>query len=689
MPNRDTALPEDVSALVEQKKFEALEDVWTARMESAPGDLPFFFALAAAVKKKGGGDQAVSWLRFLADYEGEGEPDDPDARLSVLLEIARMSPTDQAVRGELEKELRSRFAAHPSLAAVLQQNPLAQAADANAAADRIRRWLAFVPGDVYSMPGRGAGRIVELNPALDVIRIELDGTKVPFSLVSAERTLTRLPEGHFLRRKVEDPASLRDLADRDPAETVRLMLDSFGRPLTVGEVKDNLAGLIDEPRWAAFWAAARKNPRLLLSGTGKTASVRWTESAGASEEAVRREFDAADPAHKLELARKHARRSKDLAAWMAARLVEEARTASENRPALAWELSRAAAKLGGEDAFPASALLAAPDLPSVLSQVRDQVARSEALEVVRTGRADWYDVFAAHFLSEEDSRVLSLVYERLGESVERRDDIVRRVLRSPRNAPRAFVWLADRLGLEASRIVPPLFAVLLDALRQEEFSSVRSKLKEFFDPGGLAVQLARGAASEEQARDYLAALERAGGLEEHRRALVKEALLMKFPELRAPAREWLYSTPEAIESRRRELSHLKSVELPANAEAMRVAKDHGDLSENFEYHAARQRHEYLSARIAALADELSRARPLDPSRVEVSEVRVGTRVRLREVERGGERSVTILGPWDSKPEEAVYSYESEFAQALLGSKPGDRVTLSGVPNEVVAIEPWK
>ena len=147
----------------------------------------------------------------------------------------------------------------------------------------------------------------------------------------------------------------------------------------------------------------------------------------------------------------------------------------------------------------------------------------------------------------------------------------------------------------------------------------------------------------------LEASNRAGGLEDHRRSLVKEALLMKFPELRAPAREYLYATPEAIEARRKELQHLRSVELPANAEAMRAAKEHGDLSENFEYHAARQRHEYLSARIATLSDELSRTRPLDPRASIASEVRVGTRVRLRDAGDGGEREVTILGPWDSRP----------------------------------------
>jgi transcription elongation GreA/GreB family factor len=169
---------------------------------------------------------------------------------------------------------------------------------------------------------------------------------------------------------------------------------------------------------------------------------------------------------------------------------------------------------------------------------------------------------------------------------------------------------------------------------------------------------------------------------------VREALLMKFPELRAPARDYLYATPESIETRRAELIRLKQVELPANAQAMKTAKEHGDLRENFEYQATRQKHEYLSARIASLSDELSRTRPLDPSKVDASEVRVGTRVRFRD-DTGAEREATILGPWDSKPEERVYSYESELAQRLLGSRPGDRVNLPDGQVEILGVAVWR
>ncbi len=689
-------LPPEITLLIEQKKYPELEDLWTRRMEETPTELPFFFGLAAAVKKKGGAEgaaQAASWLRFLADYQGERQ--DVDARLEVLSEMIRMRPTDAAARADFEAALRGRFRGHPALAAVLAQNAIATAPDPSEAARRIGRWLRFVPGDVYYLAGRGAGRIVEMNPALDVIRLEVAGAKVPLSLVSAEKNLEPVPPGHFLRRKVDEPAALVEAAAKEPAETVHQLLESFGRPLTVAEVRDHFSGIVPDEKWTSFWTSARRHPQLLVGGASKSAKVSWSASAGEADETVRREFAAADPHHQLELARKHAKRSRELAAFFAESLASQARAAAAgDDPAMAWELSQAAARLApsAPEAFPAETLLASPDLPAVLSRMRDHTARERALSEVRQRREDWEAIYLARFSEEEDSRVLASIYDTLGERPERRDEVVRRVMRSPRLAPRAFVWLAERLDPEASSIAAPspLFHALLDALRQDEFASIRSRIKAFFEPGGLAVALVRRAASEAEAREFLTSLSRAGGLEEHRRGTVREALLMKFPGLRAPAANFLYGTPEAIDAKRAELAHLKQVELPANAEAMRAAKEHGDLKENFEYHSARQKHEYLSARIASLADELSRSRTLDSTRIDVSEVRVGTRVLLREIASGREQAATILGPWDSRPEDGVYSYESEYSRQLLGKKTGEQALLpNGEPAEIVSIEPWR
>ena len=678
-------LTPEVQHLVDQKKFDALGQLWTRKMEENAEDFPFFFDLAAAAKKKGGSTQAVGWLRTLADFHNVGGN---ESLIRVLLELARMSPTDASVRKDLTTALRARHAGHPALSAVIAQFPLEKAADPSEVAGRIARWLRFQPNEIYFMPGRGAGRLVDMNPALDVMRLEVAGTRMPLSLVSAEKNLVPLPEGHFLRRKVEDPAGLKAFAESEPSEALRLLLTSFGRSLTVQEVKDHFAGLVPEERWTPFWTAARKNRQVLVSGSAKSAKVTWSDSADAAEGSVREAFLKATPAARVDLARKHSKRSKELALFFGQALAGDAQKVAPGQPALAWELSQAAARLAPDEpeAFPAEALLASADLRRVIGEIRDQGAREKALQAVRQGRPDWSEIFIEQIGREDDARVLTTLFEALGDKAA---DLSRKILRSPRSAPRAFVWLCERMHADGKSDTPGLFFALTDALRMDEFSGLRSRMKEFFEPGGFGVALVRSASSEEEAREMLHALDRVPGLEEHRRATVREALLMKFPELRAPAREYLYATAESIEARRQEVIHMKSVELPANAIAMKTAKEHGDLRENFEYHAARQKHEYLSARIATIADELSRSRALDPTKIDVSEVRVGARVRLRDVATGAERDATILGPWDSKPEESIYSYQSEFAERLLGSRVGDRVNLSEGQVEVVAIAPWK
>ncbi|MGH9398976.1 MAG: hypothetical protein ACRD00_01310, partial [Thermoanaerobaculia bacterium] len=199
-----TVLPAEISTLVEQRKLDALEEIWTQRMAESSGDLPFFFTLASAVKKKGSGARAVSWLQFLADTLGEAG--ELEGRTRVLLEVARMSPTDETVRADLVATLTRRFSGHPSLAAVLAQFPLDKAKEPTETAGRIERWLRYRVGDVFALAGRGAGRIVELNPTLDVVRIDIAGARVPLSVVSADKNLVPLPPGHFLREKVEDLA---------------------------------------------------------------------------------------------------------------------------------------------------------------------------------------------------------------------------------------------------------------------------------------------------------------------------------------------------------------------------------------------------------------------------------------------------------------------------------------------------
>jgi transcription elongation GreA/GreB family factor len=125
-----------------------------------------------------------------------------------------------------------------------------------------------------------------------------------------------------------------------------------------------------------------------------------------------------------------------------------------------------------------------------------------------------------------------------------------------------------------------------------------------------------------------------------------------------------------------------STRQPLRARGARRAM--GDLRENFEYKAARQRHELLNARAAALNADLARVRPIEAAGVDLSAVRIGTRVHLVGPD-GRERVITVLGPWDSRPEQDVLSHESELGKRLLDRQVGAVVDLGGESWTVRAI----
>lgn len=120
-----------------------------------------------------------------------------------------------------------------------------------------------------------------------------------------------------------------------------------------------------------------------------------------------------------------------------------------------------------------------------------------------------------------------------------------------------------------------------------------------------------------------------------------------------------------------ELNTLKTVDLPAvNAEIER-AKEYGDLKENSEYHAAREKQAFIGTRIAELGDVISRAQIVDPAELEHARVSFGSTVVLCDMNTDKELTYTIVGGCESNPDMGLISFNSPLAKALLGHEEGD------------------
>jgi transcription elongation GreA/GreB family factor len=616
-------------------------------------------------------------------------------RWIILKEAVRAGATPSTPDGFhklFEDALHAAWPSSPSLAGLLGRFRFREAkdpVDGLARAEKAEKWLPFEVGRVFSMPGRGAGKVVETNFALDSVRVDFEAAKgIAIPIGVASKSLFPLADGHFLFEKFTSPDALKERVVSDPGLALKHLIDSFGRALTMSEVKEAVKGLISEDAWTSWWTSARKNPQVVVHGSGKTATVEWSHSADAADASLLARFEKAPLKDRLDLFRKNQKRSPELAEAMAKALAKEALALEDRDPAQAFEIAVLVEKFPGVSIVGAveKHVLAQP--LALLPRLTDRTIRERALEIVAKERpADAPAILADWFFKEEDSRTIDAIDKRLAEiDPVTRERTLEKLTKSPRSGPRAFVWFAQRAGTDdafRARLNPAVLTRLLDALTWDELGAARTKVREMFDRTGLVAGWLVKQATVEEARTFLDALTRHQELEPIRRDGLLAAAEMRFPDLRKAEDDTFFVTGPAIEGKRKELDNILKVEIPENTKGIALAAAEGDLSENFEYKARRDKQQLLSARAGKLQEELGKARALDPATIDTTEVRPGTKVTFRG--KAGTRTLTLLGPWDSKPEQGVYSYLSDLGRALLGKTVGEKATVLGEAVEIVAI----
>ena len=149
-------------------------------------------------------------------------------------------------------------------------------------------------------------------------------------------------------------------------------------------------------------------------------------------------------------------------------------------------------------------------------------------------------------------------------------------------------------------------------------------------------------------------------------------------------------TQAGLDRLKEELSTLKNSERQAVIKAIAEAREHGDLSENAEYHAARERQSFIEGRITELEDVTSRAEVVDMSRLTGKTVTFGTQVVIADEVTDEESSYTIVGPYEADIEQRLISTSSPIARALIGKAEGDSIEVHTPrgphPYEIVSIK---
>jgi len=174
--------------------------------------------------------------------------------------------------------------------------------------------------------------------------------------------------------------------------------------------------------------------------------------------------------------------------------------------------------------------------------------------------------------------------------------------------------------------------------------------------------------------------------------------LRAIPGLEETGQDWtkpmdkVPMTAEGHSAMMDEVKHLKSVERPRIIKAIEEARSHGDLSENAEYHAAKEQQGWTEARVAELEDKLSRAEIIDISKLSGDTVMFGAKVTLIDEETDDKTAYQIVGEFEADVKKGKISVSSPIARAIIGKKKGDSVevnTPGGGKSYEIAKVSWK
>jgi len=684
--------------LLRKKDADGLESLWLELAEA--GEEPeMFFELADLLAKSDLREKSPMLLSVL--LSNLKERNDFSGALQVLKRLAQLTPNERYLRREIAVCLFQAYPSNPRLETFVSKSELTDDRPILEALEFVEHCLAFDVGSYAYDSEMGMGKVTDLDLMVDKLSVDFGKDKpVTYHLGAAFKHLTAVSQEHFLIRKQRDADDLRAMATQNPLELLKNLLKSFDRPLKPREIKTYLEGIVSEDEWEGFWNKVRKlaatEPKIRAL-TKPERSFQWLEQAASRKpqatslkpeaEAQSCELQATsrkprttspkpqpagnkpEPASTPEAQVPEAPREEPLPVPEPAKSVEP----TKEQPVPKAEPPELARPKPSQPRT-VDEFLAALKLDVTPDYWKGMLA--DAHEALKD---DWPELFRQAFVETTDKRIWSLILKELtGAASGRVTELARQVWTYYKRYPAQFLYLhrsAAKYGIPAER--KGLFSRLLDLLDSDKHKSFWSEIKGWLaEANDQFLRETFKELSTEDMQRMWSRVEQLKALEDYRKDEIRKLVQAAHPAVAAEPkseREVLLNTQEGIDRKEVELRQLRDVEIPKSSEDIGRARAFGDLSENYEYKAAKEKQARLLGRLAQLQRDMAIARPIDFARVDTTQVSIGTRVKVEETPGGDVQEFTILGPWDIDPDKGTISYQAPFAQRLMGKRVGDFV----------------
>lgn len=560
---------------------------------------------------------------------------------------------------------------------------------------------------VFHTGGWGTGEIMEVSFVREHLVIEFENVRgrKDFSFINAFKTLVPLPKTHFLARRFADPDALEKEAKEDPVAVIKLLLHDLG-PKTAGEIKEELCELvIPEQDWTKWWQGAR----------AKIKKNSLIESPDSLKEPFYLRKAELTPQERLD----HAMQNKtDLNEILSIiytflrdtpgalknpetkqslqdkllDLLKISQISSDQQLQIYFLLEQFFNYQDSENEI-VKILQKEENLEDAVQSMEIVAFKKRALVAIKNYRQDWVALFLNFLFILPQTQLRDYILRELNQKEETRvllEGKLRELLVRPAQYPEVFVWYFQKLVDEEKSDIPfqntegrnqffEAFFILFSALEGQP--SYRELLKKMY--GILSAKryaLVRKLLQETSlplAKEFLLLASKCQTLTGHDMKILRSLTEVVHPSLAPPKQsreakgdeeeEEIWTTEEGYFKIQDRIRQIGTVEVVENAREIEAARALGDLRENSEFKFAQERRARLQSELKTLSSQLNRARIITPDDIHVNEVGVGSTVQVLD-SKGKQVSYKILGPWDADPDKNILSFNSKFAQTMIGKK---------------------
>jgi transcription elongation factor GreA len=694
--------------------FANIKEIWVKLIELSPEDLDFFLHAQKKIAKQISPEKAAMLLMDLYAWYKKSEK--WEIALNILKLIIEYDERNPALRKEFLDCYTAIYSGHSMFDECVRLSNLTQTYRSlhEAIADFEKR-IAFDKGNYVFHRTWNIGRISNITN--DEVVVDFAKSRNHhMSLKMAFDSLTTLSKDHIWVLKATWPREkLRDKVKADPAWAIKIIIKSFDGRADMKRIKAELVPSVLSPsEWNSWSSRAKdilKTDPMFGNAQDDISTFIVRDRPLSFEEKIYAQFKAEKSFFaRVQFLREYIEMSNDLdtdyfedmlSYFVSFLKLTQANEFMVGAYLLVKELSGRYPRLQQHVTMRFADLFAQikDSIVPIYLSLKDTELRNQFIQNIKTFVSNWPDIYIQLLPYARSAKMLDAL-ESAGQE-EKLKRMAMYVVENYKDMREAFIWLAKdlkdkpwlkELGIVREKIILTLLHILditfkeidshKDTTENRKINRLvqnilfkEKDLEEFLDEAPQQVT--------ERVYSMLADIKE---VDPAIKLDLKKKIGERYPNIkfydgneRLTVSRGLMVTAAKYEEKKHLLGHIMEVDVPANQKEIAFALSLGDLRENAEYKAAKEKQDELNSKVGKLKNELDRAQIIGPESVDASGISFGTKLTLKNLVSGEEEVFTILGPWESDPENQVISYLSPLGKHLLNHKAGE--TLNFTINE--------